>query len=66
MTARLEGGPDGVWRLEGTLEWRGIAHRRGVDLTLGNLPEPVRRLAGLAGVERLLTGERAPVDLPVP
>ncbi|MEX0606977.1 MAG: STAS domain-containing protein [Halofilum sp. (in: g-proteobacteria)] len=48
------------------LEWRRVAQRRGVDLTLRGLPESVRRLAGLADVERLLTGEREPPNEAVP
>lgn len=36
------------------LEWRREARRRGVELTLGHVPEAVLRVARLSGVEDLL------------
>jgi phospholipid transport system transporter-binding protein len=36
------------------LEWRRQARRRGVELRLMGIPESVRRMARLAGVEALL------------
>lgn len=97
MSAELEAGRDGAWRLTGALdfesvpalfqrtdallangpveldlsgveqansagvalllEWRRQAHRRGIELRLSGLPEPVRRVARLSDVEPLLSGE---------
>lgn len=36
------------------LEWQRQAHRRGVHLAVTGLPESVRRIARLSGVERLV------------
>lgn len=106
MSAQLEGGADGRWRLSGALdfdsvpglfaqtdtllagaaaeldlsgveqansagvalllEWRRQAHRRGVALALHGLPTSIRRIAGLAEAEKLLTGEHAPVGDAIP
>lgn len=48
------------------LEWRRLAHRRGVALHLHGVPESVRRVAGLADAEGLLTGESEPSHDPIP
>ncbi len=48
------------------IEWRRQAHRRGVELNLRALPDAMRRVAGLAQVEGLLTGAYEPSDDVIP